>query len=146
MARFTSACDSLVISIKFIWHKKVLMERKYITGSIPLPTPNTFEDTWWSRRLSPLPQCLRNVAEKLARDGTKATSQKPIRSEFPTPVKHCCWNKIYLLRNCLTTELRGLSQHCSDLILSRLAEYYLIQNTGLFYIESNFTIAACYSV
>ena len=59
-------CDNFMISIKFKQHKKkVLLELMYLTESMPLLTTTTVLIYMTVPRLSPLPQLLRNVVEKL---------------------------------------------------------------------------------
>ena len=64
----------LMISMKFDGPKKIQLERKYFTGSIPLLTLPTVLRHVLVPWLSPLPQFLRNVVEILAQEGRNATS------------------------------------------------------------------------
>ena len=75
---------TVIISIKFDWHKIDFVARKYFTGSMPLLAPNHCSLV---TRLSPQPQFLGNVAERPVVEGRDATSWKPIRRSLTRVLK-----------------------------------------------------------
>ena len=74
-------CDSLMISMKFNWHQNWLgWSESTSQGACLCIPPTTFVRHVVVLSHSPLPQCSRNVVEKLAREGRKDTSRKLITS------------------------------------------------------------------
>ena len=82
VARFTSSLyEPYDLHEIRLTQKEALLEQKYFTGSMPLLTPDHsfMVVVVVVPKFSPLPQFIRNVVEKQARNGRNATSWKPIR-------------------------------------------------------------------
>ena len=70
-----------MISMKFSWHKKSnCLNDSILQGACPCLLSTTAVRYVEVTGLSPLPQFLRNMAQKLSREATNATSWKPVRS------------------------------------------------------------------
>ena len=79
-------CESLTISTKFNWHKKRLCSSECISqGTCPrLPSATVLRHVVVLKP-SPLPQCWRNVVERLGRVLRCATFGRPTRSSPTLP-------------------------------------------------------------
>ena len=60
-----------------------MLERTYFAGSMPLHTPSHNLEACGGPGLSPLPQFLWNVVEKVAQEGGSTTYWRPIMCSLP---------------------------------------------------------------
>ena len=80
VARFTQICESNDLHEIQLTQKRLCWSGNVLHRAFPCLPTTTVLGNVVVPMLSPLPQCLRNVVEKLDRHGRNTTSWKPIRS------------------------------------------------------------------